>query len=239
MRRSLVLGVRLGRGEVESEESNSLATPSNSKNHSFEGLRWLLLLATLQTYQVIVGRSVLLRPNEGRRHQMRRKAMLVLVAISAALVVGSGVALAATFTCTTDPCVGTPDPDVITGTPDPEEIQALEGNDLVDANAGDDTVYGGPDGDGSAQGTARDDLNLEGAGGSDTVLGQGGDDVIDADTNDTSGSFDRSVGGANDDLIYAVDGNEDSVNCGAGRGDVARIDKRIDSAKECETVRRL
>ena len=39
-------------------------------------------------------------------------------AIALVLVVLGGVALAASFTCTTNPCNGTPDSDDITGTPD-------------------------------------------------------------------------------------------------------------------------
>ena len=183
----------------------------------------------------------------------------MLVAMVGILIVGSGVALAASITCAANPCLGTPDPDVIHGTNNPEKIKALaandrviawgandeiygdEGNDVVNGDPGNDTIYGGPDGDGSAEGTAFTDLNLEGGNDSDTVYGGGGADLIDAAANDDSYEsaaepVDKSYGGRGNDIIYAADGNVDVINCGRGTKDVAYIDEEIDAnIKGCET----
>lgn len=45
-----------------------------------------------------------------------RRTVLLVAATVLALIIASGVALAATFTCTTNPCNGTSGPDTITGT---------------------------------------------------------------------------------------------------------------------------
>jgi Ca2+-binding RTX toxin-like protein len=189
---------------------------------------------------------------------MRKRAILLLVAMVGVLVVGSGVALAASIACTANPCLGTPEADSIDGSNNPERIKALagndsviawgandeiygdEGNDVVNGDPGNDTIYGGPDGDGSVQGTAFTDLNLEGGNDSDTVYGGGGADLIDAAANDepyesAAEPVDRSYGGRGNDQIYAADGNKDIINCGKGR-DVAFIDEEIDAnIKGCET----
>ena len=190
---------------------------------------------------------------------MRKRAMLVLVAMVGALVVGSGVALATTIDRTTNPCLGTPEPESIFGSNNPEEIKALagndfvfsnngndviygdEGNDTVGARYGNDTIYGGPDGDGSALGTKFGQFNLEGEEDSDMVYGGGGNDYIDAAANDKPGAFsttapvDSSYGGGGNDRIFAADGNEDIINCGKGTRDVAFIDASVDTnIKGCE-----
>ena len=173
-----------------------------------------------------------------------------------ALVVGSGVALAASITCATSPCLGTPNSDNIEGTSNAEEIRALagddfvgrsggndeiygdEGNDSADGLQGNDTVYGGPDDDGNGPEFAV--INLEGGEDSDTIYGGGGNDFIDAAANDNSAEFttepvDRSYGGRGNDAIFAADGNKDIINCGRGKRDVAIFDEGIDtSIKGCE-----
>jgi len=193
---------------------------------------------------------------------LRKRAMLVLLAMGAALLMAGGVAWAATFTCDQtgdrdpDPgqCSGTPNPDEINGTPGTDEIRALagndvvsgfdgsdeiygdEGNDVVDGWPGNDTIYGGPDDDGSAQGTGFDFQNLQGAEGSDTVYGNGGNDWIDAAQNDSPGSEDSSFGGSGNDRIGAVDGNVDIINCGKGTRDRAFIDSLDVEVTGCERI---
>jgi Ca2+-binding RTX toxin-like protein len=182
---------------------------------------------------------------------MRRQAMLVLVAMGMTLVMGSGVALAAEIVCSANPCVGTPDAEDIIGSNNSETIKALagndevsslggndeiygdEGNEVVDGSNGNDTIYGGPDGDGSAYGTAFSDWNLEGSEDSDKVYGGGGSDYIDAANNDTLGSVDLSYGGRGNDRINAKDGNVDKINCGRGR-DTVQYDVGTDTVKSCE-----
>ena len=189
---------------------------------------------------------------------MRKRTILLLVAMVGALVVGSGVALAASIACTANPCLGTPAHDSLEGTNNPEKIKALagddrviawgandviygdEGNDIVEGDPGNDTIYGGPDGDGSADSSSFADTNLEGGNDSDTVYGGGGADVIDAAANDepyesAAEPVDKSYGGRGNDAIYAADGNKDIINCGRGK-DVAFIDEEIDAnIKGCET----
>jgi Ca2+-binding RTX toxin-like protein len=197
---------------------------------------------------------------------LMRRTLLVMATMSFAVLVIGGVAYALTFTCTTNPCVGTADSDNITGTNSLDFIDALDGNDRVHALAGsdqihggggrdrlfgdqdndvvdgfgeNDVIYGGPDNDGGAEGAPFSDLNLEGAEGSDTVYGNDGADIIDAAANDTPGSHDRSLGGAGNDRINAFDGNKDLINCGDGGGDLVRMDERgdiVDTQRNCETL---
>ena len=199
---------------------------------------------------------------------MRRRAILLVVAMGAAVIVGSGVALAANINCGANPCLGTSDPDLIQGNDNFNEVYAAAGNDivfsfgggdLVFGDTGNDVVYGdtgqdvingGPDGDGSAQGTDFGDpdiANLEGGQDSDVVKGGAGNDYIDAAYRDEPSEFpntepvDYSYGGGGNDRIYAVDGNEDIIDCGKGTSDRAFIDKGIDTndIRGCERITEL
>ncbi len=189
---------------------------------------------------------------------MRERAMLLLVAMATALVVGSGVALAAKVmvTCTTDPCLGTPEADSInpqdsdtvralagddligngTGANNGAAIYGGEGNDAVEGGAGDDTIYGGPGNDGVG---FSNGVNLEGSEDSDTVYGGGGNDHIDAAANDLRAisdgePVDRSYGQGGNDRVYAADDKEDIINCGKGEKDFAQFDRGTDTVKGCE-----
>jgi hypothetical protein len=67
------------------------------------------------------------------------KAVVLVVAMAAALVVASGLALAASIHCPNRPdngCEGTKNDDRITGTPQPDQIRARGGADLVNALGG-------------------------------------------------------------------------------------------------------
>jgi Ca2+-binding RTX toxin-like protein len=162
-------------------------------------------------------------------------------------------------------CQGTPDADRIDGTLEGAEvIRALAGNDKVDGFGGrdevyggrgndvvdgwhsSDTIYGGSGDDGSAEGTTfktptKDTTNLEGGEDSDKVYGGEGDDWIDAAAHDLStdnpGSVDRSYGEEGNDRIYAIDGNEDIIDCGPGTNDLVRRDVGIDTTTGCEERR--
>jgi Ca2+-binding RTX toxin-like protein len=189
--------------------------------------------------------------------------MLLVMAMTGALIVTGGVAFAATFiTCDRatdrdpDPgqCQGTNREDLIDGTQETDVIRALasddfvvgfagndeiygdEGNDIVGGYEGNDTIYGGPDGDGSAIDTSFFVANLEGHEDSDTVYGEGGNDWIDAAAFDTLGSVDSSFGGSGNDRIYAADGNEDIINCGTGTRDRAFIDSEDTRIRGCERI---
>jgi len=101
---------------------------------------------------------------------MRRRATQLIVVMAAALLLASGVAIAANVSCksgstSTKPCKGTPDPDTILGTGGIDFIKSLESNDVVDARAGDDKLYGDEGADA-----------LYGKGGNDTIDGGPGND---------------------------------------------------------------
>jgi Ca2+-binding RTX toxin-like protein len=94
---------------------------------------------------------------------------------------------------------------------------------------------------GGAEGTSLSARNLEGAEDSDVIYGGGGNDIIDAATQDlpssefpTTEPVDHSYGGGGNDRINAVDGNEDIINCGRGKGDVAFIDDIDTVIRDCK-----
>jgi Ca2+-binding RTX toxin-like protein len=198
---------------------------------------------------------------------MRRTLLLLATMVTGVLLVsGVAYALSVQCDGTGDQdpdpgeCQGTPNADNISGTFGAEVIKALAGNDVVDPDVGmdevygargndvvdgyhgRDTIYGGSGNDGSAEGTSfktptKDTTNLEGGEDSDKVYGGEGDDWIDAAAHDTTGSLDRSYGEEGNDRIYAIDGNEDIINCGPGTDDLVRRDVGIDTINNCEERR--
>jgi Ca2+-binding RTX toxin-like protein len=185
--------------------------------------------------------------------EMTGRALLLVVAISAAVLVAAGAALAASFTCSTNPCKGTGQNDQIIGSDDPEEIDALGGNDTVYGKGGGDRVYGGDGDDTALHGDANVNPALDGAdkvyggpgddyisgdGRSDLLSGGGGRDNIDArehlfNNNPTPGT-DTVSGGRGNDKIGAADGAVDHIDCGKGRRDFVIRDKGLDTVKNCE-----
>ncbi len=149
-----------------------------------------------------------------------------------------------------------------------DTLYGVYGNDLVDGgdgdnyvrgNSGDDDIRGGSGidfviGDGGndvLRGGGELDFLYSG-GGDDVVFGGGGPDSIDlAGGNDTAygdaglddieggSGTDRMYGGGDDDLIRARDGEPDTIDCGAGSADVARVDAaELDQARRsCERIR--
>jgi len=154
---------------------------------------------------------------------MKRRTILLMATMAAALIVAGGVALAETVNCNaTPPCHGTPEGDFMTGTVNGETIYAYGGNDFVNAGGGSDTVYGSDGNDG-----------IEGGFSDDTLYGQGGADTLDAQTNDVSPTTDHSYGGGGNDTIHAVDSNVDIINCGKGT-DTVHYNEGVDRLKACE-----
>jgi len=112
---------------------------------------------------------------------MRRRALLLLSVIVAALVVASGTALAVNKTCPPgsteqNPCLGTKKTkkasgnDTLRGTSGPDYIKALSGNDKITAGAGNDTTDGG----------GGNDTYYYGNGwGIDTLIDASGTDTLD------------------------------------------------------------
>jgi Ca2+-binding RTX toxin-like protein len=86
---------------------------------------------------------------------MRRIALLLATTMGLALLL-AGVALAASFTCTTNPCKGTSGPDTITGTINAETINGLAGDDDISALDGNDKINGGANNDTTSGGNGND-----------------------------------------------------------------------------------
>jgi Ca2+-binding RTX toxin-like protein len=165
---------------------------------------------------------------------MRRRAVLLLVAMGAALVVVGGVAYALTF-ITCEPgstlenlCVGTDGPDNITGTSGDDVIHAKAGNDTVDALGGNDySVRGGGERDTLHGRNGDDELSGDGAnepprdrrdyiygeGGQDTLDGEGGDNRYfgqdGADRIDAAFSTQDGPKAADGEIIRGGPGNDD------------------------------
>jgi Ca2+-binding RTX toxin-like protein len=173
---------------------------------------------------------------------MRRRAILLMGTMGAAVLLVSGVALALNIiNCSSDPCFGTNKVDSINGTSNSETIYAKDGNDGIVAQPGNDIVYGGRGRD-IIEGAGGDDTiyggpnadNLRGEENSDTVYGGGGPDTIDAVTFDTAGSTDYSYGEGDNDTIRANDSKVDIIDCGGGSADTVFYDTDIDTITNCE-----
>jgi Ca2+-binding RTX toxin-like protein len=107
-----------------------------------------------------------------------RRVILLVTAMGVAMLLASGVALAATIEGTPgdDTLDGTDNTDYIYGRGGDDLIRSLGARDVVFGGAGNDDLYGGPIGD-QLFGQADDDY-IVGEGGEDELLGYGGDDVI-------------------------------------------------------------
>lgn len=106
-----------------------------------------------------------------------RRTVLLLVTLLTGVVVAGGIALAETFACTTNPCKGTENADLMTGTdPDPssnvtgnDTIDGLGGEDRISALGGNDRVIGGAGNDTMDGGTGRDTYRFADSFGADSI----------------------------------------------------------------------
>jgi len=105
---------------------------------------------------------------------MMRRTFLLLLTTALALIAAGGIALAATFTCTTSPCNGTTENDQITGTLQPETINGRGGDDQISALDANDTIKG-QGGTDTLNGQLGND-RLNGGIGNDTMDGGDGND---------------------------------------------------------------
>jgi Bacterial Ig-like domain/RTX calcium-binding nonapeptide repeat (4 copies)/Haemolysin-type calcium binding protein related domain len=152
---------------------------------------------------------------------MMRRTVLLVVTTALALIAAGGIALAATVTCTTNPCEGTPDGDVITGTSNAETINGRAGNDEVFARDANDTLNG-EDGNDTMHGELGDDW-LNGGDGSDLLYGNNGTDRLNGGAgNDTlDGSPDAEEDPAFWDFyLFAPNWGQDTITDRRGRGSV-------------------
>jgi Ca2+-binding RTX toxin-like protein len=142
----------------------------------------------------------------------------------------------------------------VNGTAAGETICGLLGSDVINALGGNDTVFGDNCGvkakaGASAAATGGNDT-IHGGAGNDTLYGAGGNDKLFGDAGKDKlfggGGNDKLTGGpgvnkydagAGKDTVNARNGKKETVNCGAGKKDVAVVDKR-DKVKGCEKVRR-
>ena len=141
---------------------------------------------------------------------MRLRALLILTTTLLGVMALSGAALAATKTCSANPCVGTNGPDRLKGNDTKNEIRGLAGPDYVAGKQSADELYGGRGQDEVRAGNGRDRV----------FGGRGGD---------------RLYGGGGNDTMNAQDGYEDGVNCGLGT-DTAYVDKLDRVNEDCENV---
>jgi len=118
--------------------------------------------------------------------------------------------------------------DVRAGTRATDIVFGLAGNDVLRGASGDDCLYGQSGADRLLGGPGAD--RLFGGDGADRLSDKRGRDVF--------------SGGAGNDEIDARDDSRagrqrsDDVRCGAGKRDVARVDRRDRVARDCERVRR-
>src|SRR5688572_7268856 len=109
------------------------------------------------------------------------KTLLVLTTMTLALLVGGGVALAATVTCNVGVvCNGTSSADTITGTNSNDTINGLAGNDSISARDGIDKINGGTQNDTMNGGAANDSYRFSNNLGADRISADSaGVDTID------------------------------------------------------------
>lgn len=139
---------------------------------------------------------------------MRKKSVLLLASVLLAVLLASGVALAADVSCPNrgyGKCVGTTGDDTMTGSDRYDKMYAYTGND---------TLYG----------RGYSDF-LQGDGGNDVLRGEAGNDTMYGDTRDPSSvvrGSDRLQGGESDDTLYGGPGN-DSMLGGPGNDTISGI----------------
>jgi len=172
-----------------------------------------------------------------------RRAVLLVTAMGAVLVLASGVAFAA-ITCPNGVigyCSGTSGDDTMNGTADSDSMDGLGGNDTMSGYGDQDFLHGdldstieGPPGDTPS---GADTINggdgndvINGDGGPDTLKGNAGRDQMDgdytfddtmrgSDTVSGNGAADSLRGGSGRDELYGGPGN-DTVNAVDGVRDL-------------------
>jgi Ca2+-binding RTX toxin-like protein len=148
---------------------------------------------------------------------LKRRTILLLPAMATALVIASGVALAA-ITCNGGYCEGTTGDDTMYGTTGRDEIYGIGGSDTMRGKDGADSMWG--------------DWHQwvePGEPGSDTMYGGNGADRLQGDER-----RDTLKGGRGNDRIEAEDGERDIIDCGGGTEDVAFFDRGgVDRVSNC------
>jgi Ca2+-binding RTX toxin-like protein len=191
-----------------------------------------------------------------------RRTVVILAAVAATLVLGSGVAFATTINCGFSSmerfCLGGDEPDILYGTPYQDYMNGKGGSDKLygreavnglnrlqgedfygdPSKDGDDTLIGGPDTDVIEWAFGGNDL-IKGGAGFDTLVVPEEDILEGGEVRRPTATpgVDRIFGGTGSDYIYALDGYKDHVNCGASKSDIAYIDQGLDKVVNCENKR--
>lgn len=128
-------------------------------------------------------------------------------------------------------------PGTYVGTDAPEDIEVHQvlGSVTISGGGGDDTLVG-PDGADHIDGGPGDDT-IDAGYGDDTIVGGPGRDTIRADRTTTDCGFLWCKYPYGNDSVDAVDGEVDSISCGAGT-DTVRADPQDVVAPDCENVTR-
>jgi hypothetical protein len=173
---------------------------------------------------------------------MKRRIMVAMGLMGAALILAAEVAWAATVNCQVgEPCVGTDRPDRLNGTNKPDDMFARQDGDLLRGRSGADILFGDhppvqdttTDGADELFGNNGED-SLAGLGGSDVLKGGGSADRIEAREASENPGEDTVGGGGGKDVIFAHDNVFDTINCGANVDEVI-FDKGLDRvAANCE-----
>jgi Ca2+-binding RTX toxin-like protein len=168
-----------------------------------------------------------------RKELWMRRIVLLAPAMTAALLLISGVAWAAEL-------IGTPGNDRLIGTDRSDLISARDGKDTVLGKGGSDELYGMPGPDSISGSEGADDVY--GGDGTDELRGgDGQDDVYGGDQADVlngGSGVDELSGGNNDETINALDNGPDLVNCGLGTDDQVIADHEDGVNGDCERVTR-
>jgi Ca2+-binding RTX toxin-like protein len=188
--------------------------------------------------------------------KLKRRAIGLLSTMAAVLVLGSGVALAATtINCPNDPstgspatglyCYGTSMADTMVGSELADHMLGLGGADTMHGNDGSDYLVG-DNGSDHIYGDAGNDVWLFGGGNDaspdksdDYVHGGSGDDHLFGGF--AQGGVDRLYGEGGNDYIDASQRRnffgpvtKEIIDCGAGASDEVYFDKGLDVVKNCE-----
>ena len=180
----------------------------------------------------------------------KRRAIVLLTTMAVALVLGSGMALAATVNCTAQTsCVGTPNLDTMNGSSGTDEMfgyggadtmHGYGGSDSMQGDKGSDHIYGGSGADSSLWGGAYEPDYTDTS--DDYVHGGSGDDRIYGGF--AQSGVDRIYGEGGNDTIDAAQRQEpdpkpyqetkEIIDCGAGASDAVFFDKGLDVVTNCE-----
>jgi len=171
---------------------------------------------------------------------MMRRTVLLVATTALALIAAGGLALATTtFTCTTDPCDGTTDDDVITGTVNAETINGKAGNDEIFARDASDTLNG-EDGNDTMHGELGDD-RLNGGDGSDQLFSENGTDRLNGGADDdildgSPATEPEDVNAYYDHYLFNPDWGKDTIIDSRGRGVISVADAATASEMSNLTV---